>query len=104
MKRDIETCKSVLYKYLKDNPTWHKKVALYSIAEDWSPETVGRELRLMANPKDGTTPLIFVDTYKGRFGQSLDMYSINQKELPKVRRTEIIDLPDGRRVARIINE
>jgi hypothetical protein len=63
---------------------------LYAIAEDWSPETVGRTLREMEG--------IHEDYYKGRFGQKLAMYSINPKEIPKKVTYQIIER-DGKRVA-----
>lgn len=56
------TCKGVLLKYFKDNKDWHKKVSLYVVAESWSPETVGRALRLMQ--EDGE---LNVSYYKGRY-------------------------------------
>lgn len=99
MKRDKDiTCEKVLLDYLTKNPTWHKKSNLYGIAEDWSAETVGRDLRTLA--ENGK---IHVDYYDGKYAKNLAMYSINQKELPKTRKVEIVDLPDGRRVARIIS-
>lgn len=97
MKRE-ETCESVLVKYLQENPVWHKKVHLYAVAEDWSPETVGRTLRDMTHPPDGSKPKAFVDYYKGRFKQDLAMYSIAPKEPVKKVRYEIIER-DGKRVA-----
>lgn len=39
------TCEKVLEDYIKTHEGWHKKVFLYAVAEDWSPETVGRKLR-----------------------------------------------------------
>lgn len=93
MKRDKETCESVLLQYLKENEGWHKKVALYAIAEDWSPETVGRTLRDMHD--EGT---IFVNYYDGKYAKNLAMYAIAHKVEPKKVKWEIIE-KDGKRVA-----
>lgn len=48
MKTDNKvTCMDILIEFLKKNKQWHKKVELYSIAEGWSPETIGRNLRFL---------------------------------------------------------
>ena len=80
------TCKEVLLKYLKDNPKqWHKKVSLYVVAEDWSPETVGRELRELEEEK-----IINVDYYDGKHAKGLAMYSYDH--VPKLKtKVEIIN-------------
>jgi len=77
------TCKQILKEYLQNNEGFVKKVHLYAIAEDWSPETVGRELREME--KQGE---IFVDYYDGRYSKNLAMYSA---ERPKQKKVEIIN-------------
>jgi len=92
MKRE-ETCESILLQYLKENVGWIKKVQLYVVAEDYSPETVGRALRILT--EEGK---IFVDYYKGRFKQDLAMYSAKPKEPVKKVTYEIIER-DGKRVA-----
>lgn len=80
-----ETCESVLLDFLKANPGYHKKVHLYAVAEDWSPEMVGRTLRNMVNPKDKSTPKALVDYYKGtRRKVNLAMYSIGDWQQPKI--------------------
>lgn len=80
------TCKEVLLQYLKDNPRqWHKKVSLYVIAEDWSPETVGRDLRDMEKDK-----IINVDYYDGKHSKGLAMYSY--EHVPKLKtKVEVVD-------------
>lgn len=80
------TCKEVLLNYLKENPRqWHKKVNLYVIAEDWSPETVGRDLRQLEEEK-----IINVDYYDGNYAKGLAMYSY--EHVPKLKtKIEIIN-------------
>lgn len=80
------TCKEVLLQYLKDNPKqWHKKVNLYVIAEDWSPETVGRDLRDMKEEK-----IINVDYYDGKYAKGLAMYSY--EHVPKLKtKVEVVN-------------
>lgn len=80
------TCKEVLLQHLKDNPRqWHKKVSLYVIAEDWSPETVGRDLRDMEKDK-----IINVDYYDGKHAKGLAMYSY--EHVPKLKtKVEVVD-------------
>lgn len=89
------TCEEVLLKYLQENEGWHKKVYLYTIAEDWSPETVGRDLRTLHEKKKK----IFVDYYKGKYTDRLAMYSAKPKEPVVAPRYEIVEI-DGRPVAR----
>ena len=72
------TCKKVLYNYIRDNEGWHKKVQLYVIAEDWSPETVGRELRRLEEDKK-----IGVGYYNGKYSKNLAKYRL-QGEVEKV--------------------
>lgn len=98
MKREI-TCSEVLLDYLTKNPTWHKKSNLYGIAEDWSAETVGRDLRTLA--ENGK---IYVDYYDGKYAKNLAMYSINPKEIRHTPKYEIVELENGQRIARIINQ
>ena len=69
------TCKQVLYKYIQENEGWHKKVSLYSVAEDWSPETVGRTLRDLEE-----LGKIEVGKYNGRYRKGLVRYRIPQKD------------------------
>lgn len=65
------TCKEVLLQHLKDNPKqWHKKSHLYAVAEDWSPETVGRRLRELED--EGR---VRVGYYDGRRSKGLSMYA-----------------------------
>lgn len=89
-----ETCESVLLEYLQTNEGWHKKVHLYAVAEDWSAETVGRDLRTMA--EEGK---IYVDYYDGKISKNLAMYSSKPKEAVKLPTVTIIEMPDGTRKA-----
>lgn len=92
-----ETCEGLLYLYLGMNEGWHKKVHLYAVAEDYSPETVGRALRTLS--EEGK---IFVDYYDGKISKNLAMYSAKPPE-PKAKiEYAIVELPDGRRIARLI--
>lgn len=85
-----ETCESVLLDFLKENEGFHKKVHLYAVAEDWSPEMVGRTLRNMANPKDGSTPKAKVDYYKGtRRKIDLAMYAIGDWQQPQIKYQQV---------------
>ena len=87
------TCSEVLLNYIKKNPGFHKKVHLYAVAEDWSPETVGRDLRDLEEAGK-----IKVDYYKGKIhNRDLAMYAIAGYQKP-VKRFEII-IKDGQRVA-----
>jgi len=80
------TCKEVLLNHLKENPKqWHKKVHLYAVAEDWSAETVGRDLRELAEEN-----IINVDYYDGKHAKGLAMYSYDH--VPKLKtKVEIIN-------------
>ena len=88
-----QTCESILLDYLQQNPTWIKKVHLYAVAEDYSPETVGRSLRTLC--EQGS---IYVDYYDGKISKNLAMYSIAPKVQPKKIEYEIIEV-DGIRKA-----
>lgn len=85
------TCKKALYNYIQDNPDWHKKVELYVIAEDWSPETVGRRLRELEKAGDITR-----GTYDGKYKKNLVKYILKGVVEPKPRFIEIER--DGERV------
>ena len=78
-------CNEILLKYIKENPGWHKKVALYTVAEDWSPETVGRTLREMEESKE-----IVVGYYDGKYAKGLAMYAYEKQPELKTK-VEIID-------------
>jgi len=81
-----DTCKGVLIRHMMENSgRWHRKSELYSVAEDWSPETVGRRLRELED-EDRVT----VGHYDGRYAKGLSMYRYGK--VPKeVTRVEIID-------------
>jgi hypothetical protein len=51
--------------------TWYKKVSLYRIAEDWSPETVGRTLRDLESKGKLT-----VGKYNGKYAKGLVRYKL----------------------------
>jgi hypothetical protein len=89
-----ETCESILCDFFYKNQGWHKKVHLYAVAEDFSPETVGRTLRTLC--EEG---LLYVDYYDGRISKNLAMYSFIPKEPVKVQQYEIVLDKDGRPVA-----
>lgn len=96
MTKDKPTCESVLLEHFRANPlTWIKKVECYAIAEDWSPETVGRALRLLAeDPTSG----IEVDYYPAkRTKAKLAMYCMGTPTKPFTRWEEITK-DDGTRV------
>lgn len=85
-----QTCKNVLLDFLAKNGDWVKKVHLYAEAEDWSPEMVGRTLRDMANPKDGSKPSIKVDYYPGtRRKVKLAMYAIGDYQPQQLKYVQV---------------
>jgi hypothetical protein len=51
--------------------SWFRRVSLYGIAEDWSPETVGRCLRDLA--EKGT---LEVGYYDGKYSKGLARYRL----------------------------
>lgn len=66
------SCTDVLYNYIKEkNGEWIKKVELYSVAEDWSPESVGRRLRDLE-----TDNRIEVGYYDGKYAKNLARYRL----------------------------
>ena len=89
-----ETCESVLLDFLKANEGFHKKVHLYAVAEDWSPETVGRTLRDMAHPKDESPPKAKVGEYDGKRKKGLKKYCIVDWQQPQIK-YEIVE-KDGK--------
>lgn len=96
MTRD-KTCHDVLLEAFKAQPnTWIKKVQFYVIAEDWSPETVGRELRtLEEDPKSGIT----VSYYKGKYANNLAQYCFGEVQKQKYH-WENYEREDGQIVTR----
>ena len=95
MKR-TETCRKVLLDFINQTEGWHKKVQLFVVAQEFSPETSGRQLRILA--EEGK---IQVSYYDGKYAKNLATYS-RIGEQPKSNRPEIITKADGTRVA-IIN-
>lgn len=82
MKQSLET---KLLNYLDSNISWHKKVSLYVVADEWeySPETCGRCLRNLAN--EGK---VRVDYYKGKYANKLARYAsllAEPKYVPQVK-------------------
>lgn len=71
------TCEGLLLLYLGLNPSWHKKVHLYAVAEDYSPETVGRALRKLEKENR-----ISVDYYDSKHAKNLAMYAIQNTPKP----------------------
>jgi hypothetical protein len=76
--------KENLLKYLQENEGWYKKVNLYVIADElgYSPETAGRALRDLAEPKDGSEPKILVSYYDSKYAKGLAMYAKNNTPKP----------------------
>lgn len=79
------TCREVLLNHLKHNKGWHKKVSLYVVAEDWSPETVGRELRSLN--EEG---IIQVGYYDGKISKNLAKYAYEKQPILKTK-VEVVD-------------
>lgn len=80
------TCEKVLQQYLDSNLGFHRKVNLYAIAEDWSPETVGRALRTLHEQGK-----IKVNYYDGKYAKHLAMYASNLTEAPKKMKVVMVD-------------
>jgi ribosomal protein L7Ae-like RNA K-turn-binding protein len=78
------TCKQVLLDYINSHEGWHKKVHLYTIAEDWSPESAGRALRELK--EEGK---IQVGYYDGKYAKNLAKYAKKDYTPPKVRYIEV---------------
>lgn len=74
------------------NLDWYKKSSLYAIAEDWSPETVGRTLRELEEEE-----IISVDYYDGKYAKNLAKYKYGL-EVKKIPTYEIKEI-DGKRIA-----
>lgn len=81
------TCKQILLDYLKSHPGYTKKVHLYSVAEDFSPETVGRDLRTLE--EEG---IIHVGYYNGKYANGLAQYSY---DVPIVNK-RVVTIIDGK--------
>jgi hypothetical protein len=96
MKRD-KTCKEIILEYINNSQGWIKKASLYSVAEDFSPETVGRACRDLE--EEG---LIQKSFYDGKYATGLVQYA-KISYTPKVPKYEEVLLEDGRRVMREIN-
>jgi len=84
-----------LLTYLNTNEGWHSKGSLYMVGEreEYSPESVGRELRDLA--KAG---LIKRDEYKGKRGQTLTNYANQETQKVVIPDIEIMEI-NGERIA-----
>jgi len=93
--------KQKLLSYINSNEGWHKKVNLFVVADDWgySPETVGRSLRTLAENKE-----IQVSYYDGVYSKNLAKYaSLDTIEVKKrIRYEEVVDESGARKVLQII--
>ena len=87
------TCREILIEYLRNNTDWNKKVHLYAVAEDYSPETVGRCLRSLEEEGE-----IVAGYYDGKYSKNLVKYIIKGSE-PKIIKPKIIINANGDRVA-----
>lgn len=88
------TCKEVLLQYLKNNKGWHKKVHLYAVAEDWSAETVGRDLRSLAEETEDYKPEIVVGYYDGKISKGLAKYAYGKQPTLKTK----VDIVNGKAI------
>ena len=64
------TCKQIILDYINSQEGFVKKVELYSVAEDFSPETVGRMCRELE--EEGK---IKVGYYNGKYANGLATYA-----------------------------
>jgi gamma-glutamyltranspeptidase len=78
------TCKQILLNKINSHEGYLKKVELYVTAEDWSPETVGRSLRELA--EEGK---IQVGYYDGKYAKNLAKYAKNTYTPPRIRYVEV---------------
>lgn len=90
------TCKETLLNYINANEGWHKKVHLYVIAEDYSPETVGRDLRTLAEENK-----IEKGEYDGKITKGLAMYSKKGTQKPQPPKFTIVEI-NGERKAVLV--
>jgi len=91
-KHEGLTCQETCVKYLQDNPGWHGKVniQLYGIENwPWSPDTIGRKLRLAAEAGE-----IEVGEYDGRYVKGLARYC-SKGGRPRIARTRV-EIRDGK--------
>lgn len=95
MEKREKTCKEVILEYINSVQGWTKKALLYSIAEDWLAETVGRACRDLE--EEG---LIKKEYYDGKYAKGLVMYARigEAKPLPQKPRIELVE-KDGQMVA-----
>lgn len=85
------TCPQVLLDYINSHDGWHKKVHLYAVVEDWSPETAGRALRDLA--EEGK---INVQYYDSKYAKGLAMYAKNNTPKPSKEKYILVGRkPDG---------
>ena len=82
------TCKEFLLNYINSKDGFVKKVELYYQGEDWSPETIGRELRSLEEAGK-----IKVDYYDGKYTKGLAMYA--KKEYIKQKTNYKIEIING---------
>lgn len=96
MKRE-KSCKEVILEHINSTEGWIKKAQLYSIAEDWLAETVGRACRELE--EEGKIEKSY---YDGKYAKGLVRYA--RLDTPKVVKPkyEIIE-KEGQRLVRIIN-
>lgn len=85
------TCQEVLLKYFNESDGWHKKVHLYAIAEDFSPETVGRALRTLS---EGENAPLKVSYYNGKITKNLAQYAKSDYHEP-VKKYKRVELESG---------
>lgn len=100
MKKNRPNLVTEIKKYFLNNDGWHKKVDMFKVFQEWSPETVGRYLRKMSEQGE-----IKQGTYNGLYAKNLKTYanngSLGQAPQP-TEQYEIVELSDGSRVARKI--
>lgn len=98
MKRE-KICREVILEYINRYEGWTKKAMLYSIAEDWLAETVGRACRDLE--EEG---LIQKSFYDGKYAKGLVQYARLGEETPKVKVPKFEEvIVDGKAIMRQIN-
>lgn len=103
-----ESCEKFLLNWINNNEGFHKKVDLYKVAEEWSPETAGRKLRKLSgkgiDKKTGKPypKLIEVAYYDGKYARGLAKYArLNTKTNTSNPRIQVVEINGERRAVMI---
>lgn len=95
-----QTLKEILLKRINETEGWLSKGQLYLVGEEeeYSPETVGRQLRTLAESGE-----ILADYYKGKRGQTLAKYA-KTGTVKKIKPRVIVIERNGERFAMLSDD